>query len=106
MHEDNAKRRMWKVAIVEDPITGKDGVVRGAKVRRAGKGKLETVCRPLQKLYPLDTAGKNTCQVGQKGEEGMDEIEKNEEDGNPKGGRPSRAAAKDAQWRVRLMLNS
>ena len=106
VHEDNVKRGMWKTAVVEELIVGKDGVVRGAKVRRAGKGKSETLCRPLQKLYPLETAGKKTCQEGQKGQEGLNEVEKSEKNRNPKGGRPSRAAAKDAQWRVRLMLDS
>ena len=106
VHEDNVKRGMWKTAVVEDLIVGKDGVVRGAKVCRAGRGKSETLCRPLQKLYPLETAGKKTCQEGQNGQGGMEEVEKSEENVNPKGGRPSRAAAKDAQWRVHLMLDS
>ena len=35
VQDDDLKRGMWKMAIVEDLIVGKDGVVRGAKLRKA-----------------------------------------------------------------------
>lgn len=34
IHEDNAKRGTWKTVIVEELISGKDGLVRGAKVKK------------------------------------------------------------------------
>ena len=40
----------WKLGIVEDLITGRDGLVRPATLR-AGKSHLE---RPVQHLYPLE----------------------------------------------------
>ena len=54
--EDNLKRNASKMGKVEELITGKDGVTRGAKVRICGKGKSETVSRPLQKLFPFEFA--------------------------------------------------
>lgn len=44
------ERGKWKICIVEQLIQGRDGVVRGARLR-AGKSYLE---RPLQLLYPLE----------------------------------------------------
>ena len=40
----------WKLGIVAELITSRDGVIRGAKLR-AGKSYLE---RPIQHLYPLE----------------------------------------------------
>ena len=37
VHDDSAKRAQWKIAIVEELIRGKDGEVRGARVRKSGK---------------------------------------------------------------------
>jgi len=37
VQEDHAKRASWKIGIVEEVIRGKDGEIRGAKVRKAGK---------------------------------------------------------------------
>ena len=36
---ENMKRGLWKMGKVEELIAGKDGVVRGAKVRVISKGK-------------------------------------------------------------------
>ena len=57
--EDERNRGKWKMGIVEELITGRDGVVRGAKLR-AGKSRLE---RAIQHLYPL----KLTCDRQTKG---------------------------------------
>eukprot|EP00794_Sanderia_malayensis_P015559 gene15559-biopygen13271 len=54
VQEDNAKRNTWKVGIIEDLVKGKDGEIRGAKVRKVSKGKVEVLSRPLQKLFPLE----------------------------------------------------
>ena len=48
--EEERNRRRWKFGIVEELIKGRDGVVRGARLR-AGKSYLE---RPVQHLYPLE----------------------------------------------------
>ena len=52
--DESRKRGFWKMGSVEEQIIGRDGIVRGAKVRVAGTGKPEYLNRPLQKLYPLE----------------------------------------------------
>ena len=47
---EGENRGLWKLGIVEELITGRDGVVRGAKLR-AGRSYLE---RPVQHLYPME----------------------------------------------------
>ena len=47
---DERNRGKWQLGIVTQLLTGKDGIVRGAKVR-VGKGTLE---RAVQQLYPLE----------------------------------------------------
>lgn len=42
-------RGLWKLGIIEESISGQDGVVRGSKLR-AGESIME---RPVQLLYPL-----------------------------------------------------
>ena len=48
--DEERNRNQWKMKIVEELISGRDGVVRAAKLR-AGKGTLE---RAVQHLYPLE----------------------------------------------------
>ena len=47
---EEKNRGLWKLGIVEELITGRDRVVRGAKLR-AGRSYLE---RPVQHLYPME----------------------------------------------------
>ena len=47
---EEKNRGLWKLGIVQELITGRDGVVRGAKLR-AGRSYLE---RPVQHLYPME----------------------------------------------------
>ena len=55
MYDKDVKRNRWPMGIIEKCITGKDGVVRGAVVRRIGeKGVASVVNRPVQKLYPME----------------------------------------------------
>ena len=113
IQDENKKRGFWKMGIVENLIYGKDGHVRGAKIHQAGKGKSDTINRPLQKLFPLEIAGEKICIEGRKCEEGLLESEKNEKQEKKSGensrspGRtlPARAAAADARLRTRLMLD-
>jgi hypothetical protein len=46
---DEKNRRLWKIGIVAQLIPGRDGVVRGVRLR-AGKSFME---RPIQFLYPF-----------------------------------------------------
>ena len=47
---DDAPRLHWKLAIVEEPIKGNDGLVRAARIRTSNC----TTTRPIVKLYPLE----------------------------------------------------
>ena len=47
---EEKNRAQWKLGVVEDLITGRDGVIRGAKLT-SGKSRLE---RQIQHLYPLE----------------------------------------------------
>eukprot|EP00794_Sanderia_malayensis_P013531 gene13531-biopygen10799 len=99
IEEDNAKRGKWKVGVIEDLIKGKDGVTRGAKVRKVNKVKYEVLSRPVQKLYLLESAVAD----------GEVKDKENERSDVGKGlgeGRPTRAAARDSRWKSRLMLDS
>ena len=50
-HQRRRKNRgRWKIGIIQDLITGRDGIVRGAKLK-TGKSTLE---RAVQHLYPLE----------------------------------------------------
>ena len=48
--EENKNRNTWEFGVVTKNIKGKDGIVRGARVRTVN-GELE---RPIQHLYPLE----------------------------------------------------
>ena len=106
LQEDNIKRGQWKLAMVEEIICGKDGEPRGASVRKSGgKGKPEILNRPIQRLYPLEISISNSEQskngpsvrkAGSKDREEQESVCRS---------RSSRAAAKDAQWKSKLMLD-
>ena len=50
MKSKQRNRGKWQLGVVEQLITGRDGVARGAKLR-TGKSSIE---RPVQFLYPLE----------------------------------------------------
>ena len=104
IQDDNLKRGQWKIGIVEHAIQGKDGHIRGAKVRKAGKGKLEFLNRPLQKLFPLESAGKGTGKESKDGEKSQTN-QKREEKQTPGREQPYRAAAQLARAKTQLMLD-
>ena len=54
IHEDNVKRALWKLGRVVDLIKGKDGVIRGARVKTNSRYSGGVIDRPLQKLFPLE----------------------------------------------------
>ena len=53
---EEKNRGQWKLGIIEELITGQDGVVRAAKLR-AGKSIME---RPVQLLYPLELSSERS----------------------------------------------
>ena len=48
---DNTPRVKWKLAMVDEIITGNDGLVSSAKIHTASN---KTTTRPVTKLYPLE----------------------------------------------------
>ena len=50
--EDQKPRNTWKLVVVKQLITGKDGVTRGAKLKTAGGN--QYLERTIQHLYPLE----------------------------------------------------
>ncbi len=116
IQEDNVKRGQWKMGVVEDLIKGKDGIIRGAKVRKAG-GKNETLNRSVLKLFPLEIASTGyDKKEGKDASESKDKevsMERSEgtnnnriEDANCMRNQPPRAAAKDSRWKSKLMLDA
>ena len=107
IYEDNVKRAEWKMGKVEELLPGKDGITRGVKVRTCGKVKYEVLNRPLQKLYPLEVSSidAESCEkeMNAYGVECEQKRVINERD---PGGRAKRSAAKDSEWKTRLMLDS
>ena len=59
MRSDEKNRAQWKLGLVIDLIIGRDGVVRGTKLRTP-KSVIE---RPVQHLYPLEL----TCDMHDNG---------------------------------------
>ena len=55
LYDENLPRTLWRLALVESLIQGKDGLVRGARIRtRSGNDKFLSLQRPIQHLYPLE----------------------------------------------------
>lgn len=102
--EENKRRNKWKIGVIKSEIKGRDNVVRGARVRVVTKGKPKVISRPVQKLYPIEV------------QEEQEKIEDNklQEGGGRKVGEqmastrmhPKRAAALDATWKTKAMLDS
>ena len=106
--EENVKRGLWKIGKVEEVIRGRDGVVRGAKVKVMTKGKPVLLNRPVQKLYPLEVRTETLKPpVGAKQDDNKTGGEVNgRETVVGARGTPRRPAALDAGWKCRLMLDS
>ena len=84
---------------------------------KAGCSKRERLIRPLSKLYPLEIVdrenGKNECKVESVMQNDKMNLGRNKngeqigtESINEACAIPSRAAAKDARWKSRLMLDT
>lgn len=50
IHDDNARRQMWKSGIVLETVPGRDGCVRLVKL----KTEKDIITRPIQRLYPTE----------------------------------------------------
>ena len=101
--EDNVHRGNWRMGVVSDLITGKDGVTRGAKVRIGGQRKPDFLYRPLQKLYPFEVRSvvvDSDSNIAQTRDREPNACERRH------AFRPKRAAAIDSVCKTRLMLDS
>ena len=57
VHSADNPRSFWKLGRVKELLTGRDGKIRGAVLRVAGKGRqATTLYRPVQLLYPLEVS--------------------------------------------------
>ena len=53
--DEHLPRGQWKLGVVQELLTGRDGLVRAAVVRVAGSDRQQsTLKRPIQLLYPLE----------------------------------------------------
>jgi len=96
VHDECKKRGEWRMAIIESLIEGTDNVVRGANIRIITKGKPSRMARPIQKLYPIEVKAGQVARIEPLGGTGTVVARQ-----------PSRrAAALDAQWKNRAMLDS
>ena len=86
-------------------IAGADGQVRGARVRKPGRGKPEILNRPIQKLFPLESTGRR-CMESRVGEIVSSEIEVREENKSCVQRRPTHLAAKDERCKTQIMIDS
>lgn len=96
LHDDSNPRGFWKLARVQELLTGRDQKVRSAVVSVPAKGgRTKTLNRPVQKLYPLETTP-NQEQTHEKEDEsqGSNQVSQT---------RPRRRAAGDARDRIKAI---
>ena len=106
VHEDNAKRSNWKMGKVVEQIVGKDGVVRGTKVRLITKGKPIIVNRAVQKLYPLEVSSTlKEVSENESGQRNANSVGNVGKQVIPRREIPRRAAALDSRWKTQAMLD-
>ncbi|XP_068721096.1 uncharacterized protein [Montipora capricornis] len=98
VYDEGTKRGSWKLAVVERLIAGKDKEVRVAHVRVITKGKQVRMSIPVQRLFPLEVRAASLEDTQRVNKEG---------DAETRQGRPRRAAALDAAWKMKdMLLNS
>ena len=65
LYDDALPRSFWKLARVQELITGQDGKPRGAVVKVPAKsGGMTTLRHPLQLLYPLEIKCRDQYEQG------------------------------------------
>jgi hypothetical protein len=80
VEEKGAKRNERKLVKIEELVVGRDGVVRGAKVRTSTeKGAKGMIHRPLQKMYPLVVVDDQTLSRDENSDENV--VSMNHTDG-------------------------
>ena len=100
-------RSSWRTGRVESLISGRDGKVRGAKLRTIPQEGNRTSCtRPLQKLIPLevvrsDSSNERRAKVDPPVIVQTDDIA-NSSDRNSNNSRPKRKAATEGEEKRRL----
>ena len=52
--DDKLPRNKWKMAKIENVITGNDGEIRGAVLKVCANGKCNLITRPIQRLIPFE----------------------------------------------------
>ena len=59
VHDDNVPRQCWKLGRIVEVQQSADRVIRGATVKVITKtGKVNKLCRPVQRLFPLEVLDK------------------------------------------------
>ena len=103
VYEEKVSRCNWKMGVVEKLVVGKDGRVRGAKIKLITKGKPVYIDRPIEKLYPLEGKAQiaRNSQVSENVEEPNTPVTDVYSEVPV---RSKRAAAVDSGWKTRQML--
>ena len=103
--DEGTKRNDWKIAKVVRLLSGNDGMVRGASVLKlSSRGRTDYLNRPINKLYPLEVREEKDERKDERCGVDKEDLDAMEDSiGNV---RPSRAAALDARWLTRSMLES
>ena len=92
LKEDSTPRIFWKLAVVQELITGKDGHVRNAKVKVLNNsGKPVLLKRSISHLIPLEVHSALNSTSCKKKRSDVSDVEKGETDKS--GGRPRCTAA-------------
>ena len=103
VHDESQPRGFWRLAKVEDTITGKDGWVREAKLKVSARGGRSTsLQRPLSLLYPLEVNCRHDS-VGSGGEddEQVNDVSNQTETGCETGVSPVRRSCRFASSQAR-----
>ena len=103
---ESSKRGGWKAGVIKQLIVGKDGRVTGASVRMTilVERKLQYSHRAVQELYHLEIIGDRENR--KETDNFVKEVRERGGKESGKRGQPNRAAAQDAQWKTKLMLDS
>ena len=56
LREDGTVRALWKLAKIVEPIMGRDGHIRSARIQLMSKDKVIKLRRPIQHLIPLEVS--------------------------------------------------
>ncbi|CAB4000781.1 PREDICTED: uncharacterized protein LOC100197852 [Paramuricea clavata] len=104
-------RTQWRMGKVLELVKGRDGQIRGAKLKvLSKKGKQTAVFRPLQRLIPFEINENHDCMSEQQQKESNDSVDKDENVNEPaatvneetSAKRPTRKAAVEGQNLRRL----